>query len=135
MGFMTNITILNDHFDWVQRNPEKFVSAIQSGMVSGTDEDLWYDGRDFRTDDEREASAHYVTVHKAQHADTPQIIYTEANGAFPVHELAFGRAERYVNKWGNSSVRIGILRKVVNKLRWYADQLEAELDAIEVGID
>lgn len=135
MGFMTNITILNDHFDWVQKNPKKFVRAIASGMNSGTDRELWSPSRaDYRTDEEREASVHYVTVHEAQHANTTQIIYTEANMALPVHMLAWGRAERWVNKWGkgteNARVRIGILRRVVNDLRIHADRLEAELDAI-----
>ena len=133
MGYMTNITILNDHFNWIEDNPETFVKAIKYGMNSGTDDDL-LDDLSYRaqTDEERAARLHYVTVHKAQHMDTPQIIFSEANGTYPVHELCWGpKLERYLNRWGNKATRIRILRGVVNKLRRYAGELEAELDAIE----
>lgn len=143
MGSMTNVTILNDHFDWIIRNPDTFVKAIQYGMNSGTDSPIEEtfcikEGRSpnwHETDEERAARIHYVTVHKAQHMDTPQIIFTEANGAWPIHELDIAIARGWIEQKSNPRTYIRILRGIINKLRWYADRVETELDAAERRLD
>lgn len=129
---MTNITILNDHWPWIEENPETFMKAIKYGMNSGSDEELQTHYHPI--EEVEEANRHYVTVHKAEHADIDQVILSGGNSAYPVHELAFGKARQWITRWGPSSnnarVRIGILRSIVRKLRWHADRLEAEVDTI-----
>lgn len=141
MGYMTNVTLLNDHWDRVEKNPQMLVDAISEGMHDGT-EGPWHEesvlryGRDYDSEAKRWARVNYVTVHKSEHADTPQIIYAEANSAWPVHELPWviGRGQWLESK-SNPRTYIRIFRGIVNKLRWYADQLETELDAAEKRLD
>jgi hypothetical protein len=65
------------------------VQAIAAGMNSGT-ESLCGGGRfgqQHQTDEEREAARNNVVVHKAEHADTPQVIFTHQNSAYQISDV------------------------------------------------
>lgn len=135
MGFMTNITLLNDHFDWVLKNPKKFVWAIQAGMndgIIGEAYDLQRGRAPYESDEEREARIHYVTVHQAKHADEPQVIYCNRNSTFPIHDLPYAIDMGWLqNKYGEPKYAIKHLRSAVSDLRRMADRLEEALDKQE----
>lgn len=141
MGYMTNITILNDHFDWVRKNPKKFVEAIASGMNSGTESiaRATYDHTSPRSpkysnDREAEARCHYVTVHKAEHADTPQVIFTHCNAAYQIGDLTWGIYKGYLDQEAerHGSKHVAHLeqhyRGIAEKLHRAAKELENALD-------
>ena len=137
MGFMTNITLLNDHFDWVQKNPKKFVRAIAAGMNDGLMSEVHWsetkgDPHWSETKEEREARIHYVTVHAAQHADTPQVIWCDRNATYAVHELPYAIDRGLLSiRSSNPTYAIQHLRQCVRDLRRMADDLEASLDRQE----
>lgn len=98
MGFLTNISISNDFWHTIAADPDKLVGAISIGMNYGTDGPL---STTFYERDEREGKDSYryhvqratpqgVTVHKAQHYDTPQVI-TNVYGsrAQAAHEMPY----------------------------------------------
>lgn len=91
MGYQTNISISNDFFGWIQKNPKKFVRAIAAGMNHGT-ESLCRGGRfgqEHRTEEEREAARNNVVIHKAEHADTAQVIFTYQNAAYQISDVVW----------------------------------------------
>jgi hypothetical protein len=88
MGFYTNVSISNDFWHEIAREPKKLVDAISIGMNEGIDGPLFaaldggrYSERALYT---RRNTPQGVTVHKAQHADTPQIIVN----AYGYHSVA-----------------------------------------------
>ena len=97
MGFSTNITIQNDFWHEIYRDPQKLADAILVGMNEGQGDPLAevsaakY-GRRFRHDQEelRWARLNYVSVHRAQHNDTSQVIVnTYGSHAIAAHELPY----------------------------------------------
>lgn len=83
MGSLTNVSISNDFWHEISRNPQKLVDAIGIGMNDGT-ESVLGETLDAMTDqDWRRRHRHYlkyqvapqgVIVHQAHHYDEPQII-------------------------------------------------------------
>lgn len=96
MGFSTNITIQNDFWHEIAKDPQKLVDAITIGMNDGAGGgnpisdilDNEY-GRDSQTWRRRYQTAPQgVVVHKAQHNDVPQVIVsTYGSHAIAAHEL------------------------------------------------
>lgn len=136
MGFMTNISILNDHFDWIDKNPKTFVKAIKYGMNSGTDSyvDAALAARQDRpphwheSPEERQARVHYVTVHRAQHMDVPQVAYAHQNMTFDVYDLArgFELDSPKINKYTPK-----VARDVAKELRRQAKYLDNAVNEYE----
>lgn len=136
MGFQTNVTISNDFFDWVEKNPGTFVDAIRSGMNSGTHSyvsmaierdpypPLWTEG-------ERKVRNHYVTVHQACHADVPQVIYTHQNNAYQIHDLYYGIEKGYLDLVENTEMHVKIYRRIATELRRQAKALDKALNDYE----
>lgn len=65
MGFMTEVSILNDRFDELERDPARFVSDIRRGM--NRDGDPYFIGQ--------------TTIHPSHHADTAHV-YLAARNSF-----------------------------------------------------
>lgn len=143
MGFQTNISILNDHLDWIEKNPETFVRAITEQMNYGTKSPLkevhardmarrrgedYYDPNYPEHDAGREARLHYVTVHEARHADKLQIIHTHQNTATPVHELPWAIEKGYLEIHPRM---VDHYREIASDLRGLADELDKALDRFE----
>src|ERR1017187_6798297 len=130
MGMQTHISILNDHFDWIQKNPKKFVSAIASGMNSGT-ESLSRGGRwgpdQFRDEDEREAVMHYVTVHQAHHMDTPFTLVAHQNSSYDIWDLITALNNGFLAEQENPEVWEGIIKGVLTNLKSSTKNLEKAL--------
>jgi hypothetical protein len=83
MGFLTNVSISNDFWHEIARNPQKLVDAITIGMNDGT-ESVLGETLDAHTDQHYRRRHRYylkygvapqgVIVHHARHYDEPQII-------------------------------------------------------------
>jgi hypothetical protein len=92
MGFVTNISISNDFWHKIAEDPQRLVNAISSGMNYGIDGPLSeaFDGGRYgaRNAHVQRETPQGVIVHKAQHADTPQII-VNTYGSHPIaaHEI------------------------------------------------
>jgi hypothetical protein len=95
MGFVTNVSISNDFWYEISKDPQKLVDAIGIGMNYGIDGPLTdaHDAADGgrwapRYAYVRQATPQGLTVHQAQHADTPQII-VNTYGSHPIaaHEI------------------------------------------------
>jgi hypothetical protein len=112
LGFYTNITISNDFWHDIQKDPKKLVEGINIAMTDGTQSPI-NDALDARPDApeyrKRESfRLRYqtvpqgVVVHRAQHADTPQVI-VNTYGSYPIaaHELphAIDYGWLYLNKY------------------------------------
>jgi hypothetical protein len=65
MGFMTELSILNDRFDEIERDPHRFVADIKSAMNRGGYR--FYIGQ--------------TTIHPSHHADTAHV-YLAARNSF-----------------------------------------------------
>lgn len=143
MGFQTNISILNDHFDWIEKNPKTFVKAIKYGMNDGTEslvgEHFEYEravrrGEEFfnphghETPEAREARSHYVTVHQARHADVPQVIYTHQNSAWDVYDFQRGVELNVLLRKSNPETYVEIGRDIAKELRRQARELDRVLN-------
>lgn len=98
MGFSTNITIQNDFFHEIAKDPQRLVDAIGIGMNSGAGGNTpLSDALDAKRDRGREQwkrqyqdAPQGVTVHKAQHNDVPQVIVsTYGAHAVAAHELPY----------------------------------------------
>lgn len=100
MGFSTNVTIQNDFFHDIAKDPQALVDAIQIGMNYGTGHSplretlaARQDATDFDRRHEWEMrflKPQGVTVHKAQHNDVPQVIVnTYGSHAIAAHELPY----------------------------------------------
>jgi hypothetical protein len=86
MGFQTIVSISNDFWHKIAKDPQKLVDAISVGMNSGAGElgpiaqafDEAPDAPEYRKADawrnRYRTAPQGVTVHKAEHYDTPQII-------------------------------------------------------------
>jgi hypothetical protein len=94
MGFLTNVSISNDFWHQIAKDPQKLVDAISIGMNDGT-ESVLGETLDARSSDleYRARHRHYlkyqvapqgVIVHHARHYDEPQII-VNAYGRMPVN--------------------------------------------------
>jgi hypothetical protein len=92
MGFVTNISISNDFWHEIAKDPQKLVDAISVGMNDGIDGPLFeaFEGGrwSLRAEYTRRETPQGVIVHKAQHADDPQII-VNTYGSHPIaaHEI------------------------------------------------
>jgi hypothetical protein len=76
MGFMTTITILNDAFDQIQKDPEEFVDQIQKGLNGITD--FGDRGRNINT----YGIGNYcnpIIISKSQHADVDRLYLVGGN--------------------------------------------------------
>lgn len=78
MGFYTNVTISNDFWHDIAKDPQKLVDAISVGMSYGIDDPI-FEAMDGGRWGERAAHVRSelpqgVIVHQARHADDPQII-------------------------------------------------------------
>lgn len=92
MGFLTNVSISNDFWHEIAKNPQRLVDAISVGMNDGIDGPNFaaFDGGRYsrRADYARAVTPQGVTVHKAQHYDTPQIIANPyGNSPIAAHEI------------------------------------------------
>jgi hypothetical protein len=65
MGFMTEISILNDRFDEIERDPVRFVADIRRGM--NRDDSRYFIGQ--------------TTIYPSHHADTAHV-YLAARNSF-----------------------------------------------------
>src|SRR5688572_16069897 len=92
MGFYTNVSISNDFWHNIAKDPDALVAAISTGMNYGIDGPLSealaggrYSARNRHVSAETPQG---VIVHRAQHADTPQII-VNTYGSHPIaaHEI------------------------------------------------
>lgn len=92
MGFLTNVSISNDFWHDIAKDPQKLVDAISIGMNDGIDGPMFeaFDGGRYskRAEYTRSQTPQGVIVHKAQHYDTPQII-ANPYGSMPIaaHEI------------------------------------------------
>lgn len=64
MGFMTEVSILNDRFDEIERDPVRFVADIRRGM-NHDDYHRYYIGQ--------------TTIHPSHHADTAHVYLSSRN--------------------------------------------------------
>lgn len=99
MGFSTNVTISNDFWHDIAKDPQKLVDAIQEGMSEGaggespiSDTLDAQDGSEWRRRYANERRYYVapqgVVVHKAQHNDTAQVIVnTYGSRAIAAHEI------------------------------------------------
>lgn len=93
MGFYTNVTFSNDFWHNIAKNPDKLLAAISVMMNYGMNSplgemvDLRYDR--YKHDRARECGVPQgVIVHKARHADEPQVIInTYGSHAIDAEEL------------------------------------------------
>lgn len=127
---MTNITILNDHFKWIEEHPETFVEAIKLGLIDGIsceDDELHYSAT-------RAAASHYVTVHKSHHADTPQVIVSHKNSAYNVHdEVTNGLCEERLKNMtpAQRKIYLAACRELLETLEWHTEMLTVKLKMIQ----
>lgn len=137
MGFQTNISILNDTFDCIEKDPEMFVEAIKFGMHNGTESLVteFYDAQRpkprTRYEEARWADINYVTVHPTQHADVPQVIYTHQNSAYSVYDFARGVELGVLDLKSNADTYCKIGREMAKELRRQAKYLDAAIKAYE----
>ena len=124
MGFQTNISILNDHFDWIEENPREFVAGITIAMNYGN-ESLTDKVRVKRTihPEESAITSHYVTVHKAQHADVQQVTYTHQNSSYDVWDVTRGIQLGYLDTVSNPEIYVQIYKQIARELRRQAADL------------
>lgn len=100
MGFLTNVSISNDFWHEIAKDPDRLIEAISIGMNDGVEGPLaqTWAAKDQRAGCKYSRSTHNwhvsqripqgVTVHKAQHYDTPQIIVnTYGSHAIAAHEI------------------------------------------------
>jgi hypothetical protein len=93
MGFLTNISISNDFWHEIARDPQKLVDAISIGMSDGTETVLGetldaYSDQEYRRQHRHNlryrVAPQGVIVHHARHYDEPQII-VNTYGRMPVN--------------------------------------------------
>lgn len=68
MGYMTELSILNDRWDEIRKEPAKFVEQIYMASVTHGREPNWIIGQ--------------TTVAKTHHADTLHVYYARGNSFF-----------------------------------------------------
>lgn len=97
MGFLTNVSISNDYWHAIAKNPEKLVDGIGWAMNYGINSPIRdtldamddNEGRRIHRFEMRQAVPYGVVVHHARHYDEPQIIVnTYGSRAIPAHEIA-----------------------------------------------
>lgn len=93
MGFLTNVSISNDFWHEIAKDPQRLVDAIAIGMNEGIEGPLFASlegGRwSRRAEYVRHATPQGVTVHRARHYDEPQVIVnTYGSHAIAAHEIA-----------------------------------------------
>lgn len=94
MGFLTNVSISNDVWHDIAKDPQRLVDAINIGMNEGilgpVHETLDEQGRGYPeyTEHVRRSIPNGVTVHSAQHYDTAQVIVNPYGSmATAAHEI------------------------------------------------
>jgi hypothetical protein len=97
MGFLNNVSISNDYWHTIAKDPQKLIEGISWAMNEGTNSPL-RDALDAKRDSEnrrlynfvlRQLVPQGVVVHHARHYDEPQIIVnTYGSQAIPAHEIA-----------------------------------------------
>ena len=127
----THISILNDHFDWIQKNPKKFVRAIASGMNSGTEPlrrgGRWGEVNAWRSDDEREAVSHYVTVHQAHHMDTPFTLFAQHNSSYDIWDMIAALDKGFLDDKDNREIWVSEVERTIMGLESSASNLKKAL--------
>jgi hypothetical protein len=82
MGFMTDITILNDGWDQIAKNPKEFVEKMSSLMRGG-----YMDYDDPNRDSFGVGSyGNQVQVGGSHHADDPRLYLSHLNSLTPLNE-------------------------------------------------
>lgn len=77
MGYMTNLSILNDGWDLIKKNPEDFIREIESGMAPHSSEVVTYHSiKNFSSP---------VIVSRSMHADIPQLTLSHCNSMVALH--------------------------------------------------
>lgn len=98
MGFLTNVSISNDYWHNIAKDPQKLVDAISVMMNDGMDSPLGdaLDAQEGRASmrrykaEQRREVPQGVIVHHARHYDDPQIIVnTYGTRAIAAHEIAY----------------------------------------------
>lgn len=80
MGFLTNISISNDFWHDIQKDPKRLVDAITVVMNDGTNSPVHqaivnkYGGYKAHEAEVRRLTPQGVTIHRARHYDDPQVI-------------------------------------------------------------
>lgn len=128
MGFSTNITIQNDFFHEVQKDPQKLVDAISVVMSDGDKSDplpaVWAD-RDSRedrprrwdSDEARWARRNYVAIHKTQHNDIPQVIVSiYGSHAIAAHEIPYAIESGWLDLGGYNEKHAEEVAKELTRL-------------------
>lgn len=136
MGNQVVVSFLTDHWHETKKDPEMFVRVIDRLLAYGS-ESLVEEtlarrrgrrGIVNRMEEGRWADSHYVTVHRYQHADVPQVTFTQYNSSYDVYDLTraieLGLLERKTNRgtWRNIS------RGIIQDLRDKADALEQAIN-------
>jgi hypothetical protein len=82
MGYMTTITILNDAWDQIKKNPEQFIENINKGM-SGIG---YFGERDGKTIHSYPVGNHAnpMDVARSHHADEDRLYLAFENSLFPI---------------------------------------------------
>lgn len=141
MGNQVVVSFLTDHWNEVEKDPERFVKGISAALNYGSDS-LSHRvlnarrgrPRDWPLDSYGEARFlhhHYVTVHRYQHADVPQITWTGRNSSYDLWDFSQGLEDGYLDQVSNPEAYVRIGRGIVDDLRYHADRLERILDERE----
>lgn len=139
MGNQVVVSFLTDRWSDIEKQPEEFVRAISTGMNHGTDRLIdiarWGEEspklRAYREEENRWARMNYVTVHQFQHADTPQITYTQYNSSTDVWDLAYALEIGLLqtrSPFVHTPAYEATARRIIDELRRAANRLERSLD-------
>lgn len=73
MGFMTEISVLNDQWDEIKKDPKRFVDEINVLMNGESQYGLADGERTYLGDKAKGTTRGQATVYKSHHADTPRV--------------------------------------------------------------
>lgn len=143
MGFLTNVSINNDFWHIIERDPQGLVDAIRTGMNYGLEGPMAvvFHERDMEDGDEIRLRNYFldrreipqgVTVHKAQHYDFPQVIVNpRGSHAVAAHEIPSAIYEGWLK---GGAYRRELAMNTVKELRDLADRIEREIEAKDGGV-
>jgi len=86
MGYMTEVSILNDRWSEIRKNPEEFVEQICNACIRGSEDySIYVIGQ--------------TTVAKSHHADDLRVYFAARNSffdAYPDKDMAVDRLKRHL---------------------------------------
>jgi hypothetical protein len=123
MGFMTEVSILNDGWDQIEKDPVGFVQRIKEAM---------HQGRRDRTSRGLGNHANMLTLHPSHHADDKRIYLAYQNMFLNLNE--YGIEDELSRHSGSTDARIDFYRDQVKRTIAdledtvkYLDYLESEV--------